>query len=97
MADDNIRRAMKNPEYKKVVGELSEAERAAAKKEALNLEGLPQALETVRRLKARKAAVLAKIGMTEKDFEPQYHCVKCNDTGFVTSTGVACDCYYKRE
>lgn len=96
ISDDNARRAMRDPEYKQVVAALSNATIEAAKKEVLNLSGLSETMETLRALKARKAAILSRMGMTESDFEPQYHCRKCNDTGFM-SNGVACECYYQRE
>lgn len=38
--------------------------------------------------------LLKKINLTSSDLVPNYHCKKCNDTGFLGS--VMCDCYKKR-
>ena len=35
--------------------------------------------------------ILRKMGFTPKDLEPQYHCQRCKDTGFLPS-GVMCNC-----
>ena len=39
-------------------------------------------------------STLTAIGLTEDDLQPQYHCKKCSDRGFLPD-GRACDCYEK--
>ncbi len=34
--------------------------------------------------------ILSQIGLTRKDFEPKYECVKCKDTGFVKNKMCSC-------
>lgn len=92
------KQVMKNPKYKKVAAELSEATREAAKADAFGLDTLPELQKKVDELTKQKQALLASMGLSEKDFIPKYHCEKCSDTGFLTD-GRTCDCYrfYKKE
>ena len=92
IADDNRRKAFRNPEYKMIDGRLSDAERKAARAEAFGAENLPELQASIKELKARKIALLAGMGMSEFDLQPRYRCKKCSDTGFM-SDGRACDCY----
>lgn len=92
IADDNRRRAFRDTEYKIIDGKLSEAQREAAKAEAFGAGNLPELQASIRELKARKIALLAGMGMSESNLQPQYRCKKCSDTGFMPS-GRACDCY----
>lgn len=94
VADENLRRAMKNAQYKSISSELAETERKAAKIEALKLDGLAEVLEQVKTLHARQTAILTGLGMTPNDLVPTYHCQKCSDSGFLPS-GRACDCYQR--
>ena len=56
----------------------------------------PQKVEELRREQSmqekRKAAALAKMGLTVEDLFPKWHCSRCEDTGFLPS-GHACNCY----
>lgn len=72
---------------------LAKAEVAFEKAPSQETEAsLEEAKKDLAHYKAQKASVLECAGMTEKDFEPKYHCEKCSDTGFLP-IGVACDCY----
>ena len=42
-------------------------------------------------LQAELAAILAQEGAGQADFEPRYHCPRCEDTGYVK--GHVCDCF----
>ena len=95
IADDNRRRAFRDTEYKITDGKLSDAERRAARAEAFGAENLPELLAEVKRIKARKKALLSGMGMSEVDLQPRYHCKKCSDTGFLPD-GRACDCYHPK-
>ena len=44
------------------------------------------------RLKQQRLAIIEANGMSEEDLVPQWHCKKCQDTGYLES-GAACDCY----
>ena len=44
----------------------------------------------IKRLQKQQAALLAKLGLNESQLIPQYHCRKCEDTGYVD--GKACSC-----
>lgn len=93
-ADRFERRALADPQYKRIAAELSTAERNAAKAEAFGQSDLAELLTIVKDLKERKKAVLAGMGITENDLIPKYFCKKCSDTGFLPD-GRACDCYRK--
>lgn len=43
-------------------------------------------------LKQQRLAIIERNGMSEEDLLPQWHCKKCQDTGYLAS-GKACDCY----
>ena len=94
VADRFEKRALADPQYKKISADLSAAEREAAKAEAFGQEGLAGILARVEELRARRHAVLTGMGITEADLVPQYACKKCSDTGFLPD-GRACDCYKK--
>ena len=95
IADDNRRKAFRNPEYKMIDGRLSDAERKAARAEAFGAENLPELQAEIKELKARKIALLSGMGMSEIDLQPRYRCKKCSDTGFMKN-GRACDCYHPK-
>lgn len=89
------RRAEKNPQFKQISAQLSQAERDAAKAEIFHAETLPALLQSVETLKAERARILTEMGITEDDFLPKYRCKKCSDSGFLPD-GKACDCYPKK-
>ena len=45
----------------------------------------------IKAIQKQKADVLAQLGLTQKDLEPQYFCKKCRDTG-LTGAG-RCSCF----
>ncbi len=95
IAEDNRRRAFRDTEYKITDGKLSDVERRAARAEAFGAENLPELLAEVKKIKARKSALLSGMGMSESDLQPKYRCKKCSDTGFLPD-GRACDCYHPK-
>ena len=54
--------------------------------------------KTLNDLKAKKTELLKKHNITRKDFEPQYECSKCNDTGFIKKENETefCSCIKQR-
>lgn len=92
IADQNERRAMADPEFKKVCSNLSKLERETAKAEIFASPNLPDLLRESERLQKRKLQLLADMNMTIDDLLPQYQCKKCSDSGFLPD-GRACDCY----
>ena len=92
VADQNERRAMADPEFKKVCSNLSKLERETAKAEIFASPNLPDLLRESERLQKRKLQLLADMNMTIDDLLPQYQCKKCSDSGFLPD-GRACDCY----
>ena len=95
-AEKNREKAAKDEEYRKTESELSDAERQAARAEALEGgRGLTALQVKIRQLRARKAAILRRLGLTDRDLTPHWHCERCEDTGFLPD-GRACGCYERR-
>lgn len=95
-AEKNRARAEKDEEYRETERDLSGAERQAARAEALEGgRGLAALQVRIRQLRARKAAILRRLGLTDKDLTPRWHCECCEDTGF-RPDGRACGCYERR-
>ena len=44
----------------------------------------------IKQLQTKLSALLKKLGLSEQDLTPQYHCSKCDDTGYVE--GKMCNC-----
>ena len=94
-AEKNKEKATRDEEYRKTERELSDAERQAARAEVLEGgRGLAALQVRIRQLRSRKAAILRRLGLTDKDLTPRWHCELCEDTGFLPD-GRACDCYGK--
>ena len=47
------------------------------------------------KLEEKRHKILKKIGITEKDLEPNFDCKVCNDTGMVTKDNITsyCNCF----
>lgn len=83
-------KAIASAEYCAEVAKENEYMREAAKAEAFggDVAGF-KSLQDLAHSNVRK--ILRKMGLTPKDLEPQYHCQRCKDTGFLPS-GVMCNC-----
>ena len=76
---------------------LAKAEVAYSKRQTAETSmAVEEAKKELAHFNEQKTSVLECAGLTEKDFEPKYHCEKCSDTGFLPN-GLACDCYQKEK
>ena len=63
-------------------------------------EKLDEIGDEITMLLVRRQSLLESTGLTDKDFEPEYECEECKDTGYITDgAGVRrkCRCFIKRE
>ena len=95
-ADKAYEKAMKNKAF-------FEAERKGRSLEIELAKAELRAPEKVEGIKAEIAAqeeikrqALESMGMTSADLVPQWHCRKCQDSGFMVN-GLACSCYKKEQ
>ena len=74
---------------------LRSAELLLAKKEVAGADVRAER-EQLQQLRAARAEILARLGLTEDMLVPQYRCRKCNDTGYLPD-GTLCDCGEENE
>ena len=63
-------------------------------------EKLDEITDEITMLLVRRQSLLESVGLTDKDFEPEYECEECKDTGYIyDEAGVRrkCKCFIKRE
>ena len=80
------------PQFKAISQQLAKLTIPMAKAELYDQAQFKELKAVEKKLLKARADALAKIGMSESDLLPKYHCQKCSDTGFLPS-GAACDCY----
>ncbi len=95
LVEEAERRARSDPEFSEAEKALKKGEIELARAEVFRPESLPSIRAHLEQMRAKRAAALARLGMTEESFVPAYTCPKCSDTGFLPD-GRACDCYQKR-
>lgn len=91
-ADERLDFALQNDEFKAIYLKLKELNFNLAKEE---FEGrsTKQTLKEIKSTKSQAESVLDKMQMKFSDFEPKYHCKKCQDRGVVD--GKPCTCYFE--
>ncbi len=98
LAMRNVERARaiaeKDADYKEAESVLRKGQLELAKAELYSPETLPSIEAKLAAAKERRAAALARLNLSDKDFVPEYFCKKCSDTGYKPD-GYPCDCYKK--
>jgi hypothetical protein len=90
--DKTMKKANENARFKEITAELATLEIDIAKAEVRAPEKLPALEEKKAALLQERKALLAQMGISEKELSLQYECAKCKDTGFLPN-GLACSCY----
>ncbi len=93
-AERAIAIAEKDEEYRAAEAARKKGEIELAKAEMYSPETAEALKAELSEALARRSRALARLHLTERDFEPRFECVKCSDTGFLPN-GQACDCYRK--
>lgn len=91
-AEKFVAKANGNQRFKEITAELSRMEFALAKAEVFEPAKLPALEEQKTALLTERKAILSGLGIDEAQLVPQFHCARCQDTGYLKS-GVACSCY----
>lgn len=90
--DKTMKKASANERFKKITAELNMLEIEIAKAEVRAMEKLPALEEKKAALLVERKDLLSSMGINEAELTPQFECVSCQDTGFLSS-GMACACY----
>ena len=92
LADKTVKKANANERFKTVAAQLAMLEIEIAKAEVRAMDKLPALEEKKATLLAERKAILQAMGINEAELTPQFECLQCQDTGFLSS-GMACTCY----
>jgi hypothetical protein len=92
LADKTVKKANANERFKAITAQLAMLEIEIAKAEVRAIEKLPALEEKKMALLAERTAILSAMGINEAELTPQFECLQCQDTGFLSS-GMACACY----
>lgn len=92
VAEKNKARAEEDAEFKESTAVLKRGEIELAKAELYAPKTLPDILLKMQEANEKRKRALQRLGLSEKDFEPQFVCPLCSDTGFLPN-GLPCDCY----
>lgn len=84
--------ARRFPEYREAEKALKRLEIEHAKAELYEPEKVPEIEAEQETWRKKKASELFSAGISEADLLPEWHCKKCEDTGFLPG-GKMCDCY----
>lgn len=77
--------------YRTAQTAVKKGEIALAKAEVYSPEKLETYKNALLKARADRAAALLRLGLSDEDFLPKFHCPKCSDTGFLPD-GTLCDC-----
>jgi hypothetical protein len=98
-ADEIIKRFMTDETFKgiekrlrELVPEMARLELDADKGEIKAKQKLVKLTQEQGRLRQQRLSIIERNGMTEEDLIPQWHCKKCQDSGY-QEDGKLCDCY----
>ena len=91
VADAHFKKAFLNQKFKKGYSELKQLEVEKSKLEFNNKKSADIDLKILNKQKELNQ-ILKTLNLTFKDFEPNYSCKKCNDTGVVNNK--YCTCFY---
>ena len=92
LADRTVKKANENDRFKAITSQLSKLEIEIAKAEVRSMETLPILRDKKTALLAERKELLKMMGINEAELTPQFECLHCQDTGFLSS-GIACACY----
>ena len=92
LASQRLSRAMQNEQFKNLYKTLKTLEIENSKKEFLK-EDTQQIEDEIKNTKIKIEKELNSLKLSLKDFQPEYHCKKCNDTGILKNN--YCDCFYE--
>lgn len=93
LADDNLRLALKNDEFKNLYNDLKSLEIKIARQEFLGQKTEVENQEKIV-LVQKLNKILKPSNLTLEDFFPKYSCKKCDDKALVGDK--YCSCYYKK-
>lgn len=98
-ADEIVKRFMQDDTFKSIerrlrelMPEIARLEVEAEKGEIKAKQKLVKLTQEQGRLRQQRLSIIERNGMTEEDLIPQWHCKKCQDTGY-QEDGKLCDCY----
>ena len=92
LADKTVKKANASERFKTITAELAKLEIEIAKAEVRAMEKLPALEEKKNALLSERKTILSGMGINEAELTPQFECLQCQDTGFLSS-GMACACY----
>ena len=92
LADRTVKKANENDRFKTITAQLSKLEIEIAKAEVRSMENLPILENKKAALLTERKELLKAMGIKEAELTPQFECLHCQDTGFLSS-GIACACY----
>lgn len=92
LADKTVKKANGNERFKAITAELAKLEIEIAKAEVRSMDNLPILEEKKSALLTERKELLKGMGINEAELTPQFECLHCQDTGFLSS-GIACACY----
>ena len=94
LADAANAKAERDADYARVRRELAGLDPQIARAEVNgNQEGAAGLILRRKSLMVTRARILARLGLSEQDLRPQWHCPACEDTGFRRSDGKMCTCW----
>ena len=94
LADAANAKAERDADYARVRRELAGLDPQIARAEVNgDQEGAAGLILRRKSLMVTRARILARLGLSEQDLRPQWHCPVCEDTGFRRSDGKMCTCW----
>lgn len=95
-AESFHRQAMQDELFSTATRELGRLTPQMGRAEAFgNAAELGELQRKERQLKVQRAKRLTLLGLSEDDLLPHWHCLACEDTGYIKESGQACSCYSK--